>query len=64
MLHSGFVEGDKVHDIGLDTGCSRTMIQRDLVPTTKLLDDAVMMQCAHGDTVVYPLVVVELTVDL
>ena len=63
MLRSGFVEGNKVEDIVLDTGCSRTMIRRDLVPTTKILDDAVTVQCAHGDTVAYPLAVVELTVD-
>ncbi|KAL5515899.1 hypothetical protein EMCRGX_G001144 [Ephydatia muelleri] len=42
---------------------TRTMIRRDLVPTTKILDDAVTVQCAHGDTVAYPLAVVELTVD-
>ncbi|KAL5491773.1 hypothetical protein EMCRGX_G017130 [Ephydatia muelleri] len=63
VLRSGFVEGNKVEDIVLDTGCSRTMIRRDLVPTTKILDDAVTVQCAHGDTVAYPLAVVELTVD-
>ena len=63
VLRSGFVEGNKVEDIVLDTGCSRTMIRRDLVPTTKILDDAVTVQCAHEDTVAYPLAVVELTVD-
>ena len=63
VLRSGFVEGNKVQDIVLDTGCSRTMIRSDLVPTTKLLDNAVMVQCAYGDTVAYPLAVVELTVD-
>ena len=63
VLRSGLVEGNKVHDIVLDTGCSRTMIRKDLVPTTKMLDDAVMVQCAHGDTVAYPLAVVELIVD-
>ena len=63
VLHSRLVEGNKVHDIVLDTGCSRTMIRKDLVPTTKMLDDAVMVQCAHGDTVAYPLAVVELIVD-
>ena len=63
VLRSGLVEGNNVHDIVLDTGCSRTMIRKDLVPTTKMLDDAVMVQCAHGDTVAYPLAVVELIVD-
>ena len=63
VLRSGLVEGNEVEDIVLDTGCSRTMIRRDLVPTTKILDDAVTVQCAHKDTVAYPLAVVELTVD-
>lgn len=49
-------------NIVLDTVCSRTMVQRDLVPTTKILDDAVMAQCSHRDTVTYPLAVVELMV--
>ena len=63
VLRSGFVEGNKVQDIVLDTGCSRTMIRSGLIPTTKLLDDAVMVQCAYGDTAAYHLAVVELTVD-
>ena len=63
MLWSGFMEVNNVLDTVLDTWCSRTMVRRDVVPTTKMLDDAVMVQCAHGDTVAYPLAVVELTVD-
>lgn len=65
MTWKGTVEGTNVRDILLDTGSSRTMIRKDLVPPTKWLpDQAVTIQCAHGDTVVYPLAsVVELTVE-
>ena len=48
----------------LDTGCSRTMIQRSLVPQNKFLEgQAVTIRCTHGDTVLYPLVEVDLEID-
>ena len=34
----GSVEGTAVNDILLDTGCSRTLVQKDLVPKEKLLE--------------------------
>ena len=50
------VEGQLVSDIVLDTGCSRTLVHSDLVSDEKLRQgEAVTVQCAHGDTVVYPL---------
>ena len=61
VLRSGVVEGDEVQDIVLDTRCARTMIRRDLIPTTKILDDVVMVQCTHGDMMAYQLAVIELT---
>ena len=52
----GVVEGTVVSNILLDTGCSRTLVRKDLVPTAKLLDgEVVAIRCAHGDTVLYPL---------
>ena len=52
----GVVEGTAVSNILLDTGCSRTLVRKDLVPTAKLLDgEVVAIRCAHGDTVLYPL---------
>ena len=52
----GVVEGTAVHDIILDTGCSHTMIHQDLVPAEKRVSgEAVTLQCAHGDVVLYPL---------
>ena len=53
-----------MEQIVLDTGCSRTMVRRDLVPGHKLIEgDAVIIRCAHGDTVLYPVAQLELRVD-
>ena len=61
---TGTVEGQMVSDIVLDTGCSRTMVHRDLVDGRKYLNgEAVTVRCAHGDTVLYPLAEVGLTLD-
>jgi len=61
---SGLVEGRRVDDILLDTGCSKTLVRRDLIPEKKVLEgDVVTIRCAHGDTVVYPVVEVEMDVD-
>ena len=60
----GKVEGKEAKDILLDTGCSRTMVQRGLVPEGKILEgEAVTVRCAHGDMVLYPLAEVELELD-
>ena len=57
------MEGKKVKDILLDTGCSRTLIHKDLVPASKIQEDeAVAIRCAHGDTVLYPLALISLEV--
>ena len=61
---TGAVEGKEVERILLDTGCSRTLIRKDLVPQHKLLHgEAVAIRCAHGDTVLYPLAEVDLEVE-
>ena len=61
ITKSGTVEGHPVGDILLDTGCSTTLVRRELVPEERLLDGEVTVRCAHGDTTTYPLaeVVVE-----
>ena len=60
----GIVEGKPVRDILLDTGCSRTLVRKDLVPKHKLLHgEVVTIRCAHGDTVLYSLAEVELEVQ-
>jgi hypothetical protein len=64
VYRSGLVEGQEVGKILLDTGCSRTMVQRALVPGHKYLEgDAVTIRCAHGDTVLYPLAKIDMVVD-
>ena len=61
---AGLVEGKPVSSILLDTGCSRTLVRKDLVPQHKLLHrEAVAIRCAHGDTVLYPLPEVDFELD-
>ena len=53
-----------VNQILLDTGCSRRMVRRHLVPHAKMLEGKmVSIKCAHGDTVLYPLAVVDMEVE-
>ena len=48
----------------LDTGCSQTMVHKDLVPQDKIVEgDAVTSRCAHRDTVLYPLTEIQLEID-
>ena len=64
MARAGLVEGTAVSDILLDTGCTHTMVRRDLVPDDNLLPgEAVTVLCAHGDTAVYPLARVTIDVE-
>ena len=57
----GKLEGIQVRDIILDTGCSRTLVHKDLLSKDNLLaGEAVAIRCAHGDTVLYPLAQVQL----
>ena len=64
LLKAGWVEGHGVADILLDTGCSKTLIHRKLVPKEKyILGEAVTIRCAHGDNVLYPVAKVNLVVD-
>lgn len=64
VTRRGAVEGKMVSDIVLDTGCSRTMVRKELVDGEKtMVGQAVTVRCAHGDTVLYPLAQVELNVE-
>ena len=63
VCRPGVVEGQYVDDILLDTGCSKTLVRKNLVPSEKLQEgDAVTIRCAHGDTVLYPIADVEMEV--
>lgn len=62
-LRQGTVEGVPVQ-ILLDTGSARTLVRRDLVPEGKVLaDETVVVRCAHGESVRYPLADLEIAVQ-
>lgn len=65
VCHAGSVEGKPVHDIVLDTGCTKSVVVRsDLVPEDAVKEDAaVTIRCAHGDTALYPLATVTVEVE-
>ena len=64
LYTSGKVEGMPVECIVLDTGCSTTLVRSNLVPQDKVLEgEIVAIRCAHGDTVLYPLALVDLEIN-
>ena len=61
VIKPGTVEGKWVPDILIDTGCSRTMVHEGKVPKDKILQgETTVIRCTHGNTVLYPLALVEL----
>ena len=47
----------------LDTGCSKTIVQRDLIGEEQWLEgESTIIQCAHGDAIAYPLAEVQLQI--
>ena len=63
ISYAGTVEGTAVSDIMLDTGATRTLVWRDLVPKEKIGGGEISICCVHGDIVVYPLAEVQIAVD-
>ena len=64
VTRRGLVDGTWVDDIVLDTGCSRTVVRRELVKDDETLEGCgVTVRCAHGDTVFYLLAHVQLELD-
>ena len=63
VARTGLVEGTSVSDILLDTGCTRTMVRRDLIPEENLPGEAVTVLSAHGDTALYLLARVKIDVE-
>ena len=61
--HQGTVNGVYCRDIVVDTGASKTLVRGDLVTPDDIIDGEVTIQCAHGDTVSYPLAAVKITLD-
>ena len=58
----GTVNGVYCTDILVDTGCTQTLVRKDLVADDDVLDGAVTICCAHGDTTSYPLAVVKMNI--
>ena len=64
MYKADKVEGQEVTDILLDMGCSRTMVRRNLVAMEKVtVGKVATITCAHGDTKLHPLALVEVELD-
>ena len=59
----GLVEGKRT-DILLDTGASRTLVHKELVPENKINEDEkIKVKCAHGDSIVYPTAIITIEID-
>ena len=64
VKRKGLVEGTPVEKILLDTGCSKTLVRKELIPKEKVMEgEAVLIRCVHGDTVLYPVAKVQMMVD-
>ena len=62
VVRQGMVEGRPV-EILLDTGSARTLVRKELVPVGKVLEGrTVVVRCAHGESVRYPVADLELTI--
>ena len=63
VTRCGTICGTPVKDILLDTGSTRTLVKKDLVPRNRMVDGEVAIRCAHGNTIVYPLADVEIKIE-
>ena len=64
VLRLGVVSGFLVDDLLLDTGCSKTIVPRDLVGEEQWLKgESTIIQCAHGDAIAYPLANIKLEIQ-
>ena len=64
VLRQGVVNGFLVDDLLLDTGCSKTLVWRDLVGEEQWLwGESIIIQCAHGDAIAYPLAAIQLEIQ-
>ena len=57
----GVVNDFLVDDLLLDTGCFKTIAQRDLVGEEQI--ESAVVQCAHGYAIAYPLTAIELEIQ-
>lgn len=60
----GWVQGVEVNDILIDTGCTHTMVQEDLIQKDQMIEgEAATIRCVHGDNVLYPMANVTIDVE-
>ena len=57
------VEGVEVNGICIDTGCSRSLVWRTLLPGDNILSKETETRCVQGNVVPYPLAMVKVVVD-
>ena len=63
LTRKGSVEGRAVDNILLDTGCLRTLVHQEWVSRGRMLDgEAVAIRCAHEDTVLYLVALLQVVV--
>eukprot|EP00731_Ephydatia_muelleri_P007395 Em0003g1643a len=63
VIRSGWVNDRWVKDIVLDTGAAKTMIRGDLVTEEDMVGSSIIVKCAHGDEVAYPVARVKIVVE-
>ena len=63
VIRSGWVNDRWVKDIVLDTSAAKTMIRGDLVTEEDMVGSSIIVKCAHGDEVAYPVVRVKIVVE-
>ena len=64
VLREGAVNGFLVHDLLLHTGCSKTIVRRDLVGEQQWLKgESTIIQCVHGYAFAYLLAAIELEIQ-
>ena len=59
----GVINGVYCMDIVVDTGANKTLVRGDLVTPDDIIDGEVTIQCAHGDSVSYPLAAVKIKLE-
>ena len=52
-----------VKDIVLDTGATKTIFRGDLVTEEDMVGSSIIVKCAHGDEVAYPVARVKIVVE-
>ena len=63
VYHHGAVNGIYCKDILVDTGANKTLVGGDLISPTDFTGQTIIIRCAHGDTVPYPIANVKICLN-